>query len=274
MWSAKLAGTPNYLAPERLRDDPPLDRRSDVYSLGVTMYQLLSGELPFHDPSLAEVLRQVSEDEPAPLRTHVPSVPPELEAIVGKCLAKDPDARYPSARAVAEDLWRYLDGEEVEAHASTLTYRLSRPAVRKRNLLAAALAVAVLAAALLAAFVVSTATRARQAAAEAIIALDSLAALHHEEGRYEEAEDVYLRTLALREEHLGRDHPSVAHVLSDLAALHLAHGEAAAAEREARRAVEILARTLPEGDPRRAAAEGVLAAALEARAREDGADED
>jgi len=68
---------------------------------------------------------------PAPLREHLPGLPAELEAITMKCLAKDPDQRYPSARAVAEDLWRYLDGEAVEAHTATFAYRIARVAARK-----------------------------------------------------------------------------------------------------------------------------------------------
>lgn len=144
IWTTALAGTPYYIAPERLSDECPVDRRSDVYSLGVTLYQLLCGELPFHHPSLAELLRQLREDSPVPLRERLPGLPAEIEAITMKCLAKDPDERYASARAVAEDLWRYLDGESVGAHTATFAYRVAKAADRKRALFAAALAAALL----------------------------------------------------------------------------------------------------------------------------------
>ena len=111
-----------------------------VYSLGVTLYQLLCGELPFEHPSLGEMLRQVREEEPRRLRDRLPGLPAEVDAITMKCLAKDPDGRYPSARAMAEDLWRYLDGEAVGAHTATFGFRIVRAAARKRTLLTAAFA--------------------------------------------------------------------------------------------------------------------------------------
>jgi serine/threonine-protein kinase len=123
-----LVGTPAYMAPERLRDGV-VDRRSDVYSLGVTACQTLTGELP-------QLGRPIE-----PLLTELPA---DVAAIVRKCVAADPDARYPSARAVAEELRRYLDGEVVEAHAATWAYRLTKFATRHRRLLSLAGVAAVL----------------------------------------------------------------------------------------------------------------------------------
>ncbi|HKH43388.1 MAG TPA: serine/threonine-protein kinase [Thermoanaerobaculia bacterium] len=139
----RLAGTPAYLAPELLRGGPA-DRRADVYGLGVTLCEFLTGEAPFRAPDLVELLRQVREDAPRPPREILPGLPAELEAIVLKCLEKDPEARYPSARALAEDLRRFLDGDAVEAHAATFAYRLTKLVVRHRRLLAVAGAAAVL----------------------------------------------------------------------------------------------------------------------------------
>jgi tetratricopeptide (TPR) repeat protein len=149
VWSgggpAVLAGTPSYLAPELLGEGTgTADRRTDVYGLGVTLYELLTGELPFQAPDLSQLLQQIREQAPPSPRRLVPALPAELEAIVLKCLEKDPEARYPSARALAEDLRRYLDGEVVEAHAATLAYRLTKFALRHRLLLAVSGTAAVL----------------------------------------------------------------------------------------------------------------------------------
>ncbi|HSM50038.1 MAG TPA: serine/threonine-protein kinase, partial [Thermoanaerobaculia bacterium] len=121
-----LAGTPEYMAPELLASGPPsADRRSDVFSLGVTLYQLLTGELPPRDaPGGCGRARRAR------------GLPPDLAAVVGRCLAEDPADRYPSARAVAEDLRRFLDGDVVEAYADRRAYRLARFAARHRRLLA------------------------------------------------------------------------------------------------------------------------------------------
>lgn len=141
----RLAGTPAFLAPELLRGSAAqADRRVDVYGLGVTLYQLLTGELPFRSPDLVELFRQVCEESPRPPHEIVPSLPADLEAIVLKCLEKDPEARYSSARALAEDLRRFLNGDAVEAHAATFAYRLAKLVVRHRRLLAVAGVAAVL----------------------------------------------------------------------------------------------------------------------------------
>ena len=141
----RLAGTPAYLAPELLRvGAAQADRRADVYGLGVTLYEFLTGERPFRSTELAELLRQVCEESPRSPREVLPELPADLTAIVLKCLEKDPEARYPSARALAEDLRRFLNGEAVEAHTATRTYRLARFAVRHRRLLMVAGVAAVL----------------------------------------------------------------------------------------------------------------------------------
>ncbi len=261
IWSATHAGTPYYIAPERLSEDRDVDVRSDVYSLGVTLYQFLSGELPFDHPSLGELLRQVREDPPTPLRVRDPSLPAELEAVIMKCLAKQPEQRYPSARALANDLWRFLDGEVVEAHGSTFTYRLKRSA-RKRTLLPAALIITGLLVALLSTIAVSSTRRAKRVATEAVTALDSLALLYQEQGRFAEAESLHVRNLAIREEHLGKDHPSIAQALINFSTLLIQQGKYADAEERVRHALKILSRVLPEGHWRRAYAESVLGASL------------
>ncbi|MEM7582244.1 MAG: protein kinase [Acidobacteriota bacterium] len=261
IWSAAHAGTPYYVAPERLGDERDVDVRSDVYSLGVTLYQFLCGHLPFDHPSLGEMLRQVREDEPKPLRERDPSLPAELEAVTMKCLAKLPEQRYATAREVADDLWRFLDGETVKAHDTTYSYRFKR-STRKRFWLPAAVAIAGLLVALLSTIAVSSNQRAQRAATEAVTALDSLAQLYRDQGRFEEAEELYMRNLVLRREHLGNQHPSVAQALLELSELLQQQGKYAEAETRAREGLGILTRTLPEDHWRRGVAESVLGASL------------
>ncbi len=242
MWTASLAGTPYYLAPERLDDERPIDRRADVYSLGVTLYQLLSGELPFHHSNLGEMLRQVQEKAPPALRSRASAVPAELEAVVMKCLATDPDERYPSARAVADDLWRFLDGKPVEAHASTFTYRLARRASHGRSLPTGALAAGLLLIAGLAVFATSASLEARSAALEAEAAsteaeavFNRLADVYQGLGRFADAEPLILRALEIRELRLGPEHPQTLRLRERLLVLHEAwqrHDAAAEASGE------------------------------------------
>lgn len=133
-----VAGSPYYIAPERLDGSGGVDRRSDVYSLGVTMYWLLTGSLPLSGQPTLDILLQTVRGGLPPPRRESPNLPAELDAIVQRCVARDPDARYASARAVAEDLQRFLDGEVVEAYAAGLAYRLTRFVLRHRLLVGAA----------------------------------------------------------------------------------------------------------------------------------------
>ena len=128
-----LAGTIPYLAPERLEPGARPDRRSDVWSFGVMLYQLLTGELPFEGAEIFGRLQSIREARPVAPRDRLPALPADLEAIVLKCLRKDPADRYPTARAVAQDLKRYLRGEVVEAHAAGLAYRATRFVLRHRG---------------------------------------------------------------------------------------------------------------------------------------------
>jgi serine/threonine-protein kinase len=140
-----VLGTAWYMAPEQARGDSrALDRRTDVYALGATLYELVSGKPPYDGHSSVDVLVRVLSEEPVPLGQRAPSVPLDLRTIVMKCLERDPVRRYDSARALAEDLGRYLDGEPIEARPTTTLQRLARRA-RKNRTAVAAVAVAVLA---------------------------------------------------------------------------------------------------------------------------------
>jgi tetratricopeptide (TPR) repeat protein/predicted Ser/Thr protein kinase len=131
-----VLGTPHYMAPEQARGEvATLDRRADVYSLGATLYTLLTGQTPIPGGNGLEVLSHIATHEPRALRAWVPDLPADLEAITLQCLEKDRAARYGSARALAEDLERFLAGEPVLARAAGLGYRL-RKKLRKHRLLA------------------------------------------------------------------------------------------------------------------------------------------
>jgi WD40 repeat protein len=120
--SGALAGTPTYMSPEQALGSGDLDERSDVYSLGVVLFELLTGQVPHKGP-LHEVLRQVLHGAPKSPRALNTSVPPALAAIVVKCLARKPYQRYRSAASLADDLQRFLRGEKVRADVASPWWR-------------------------------------------------------------------------------------------------------------------------------------------------------
>jgi tRNA A-37 threonylcarbamoyl transferase component Bud32/tetratricopeptide (TPR) repeat protein len=109
-----VVGTPAYLSPEQARGQGGVDRRTDVYSLGVTLYHALTGEAPFRGTPAA-LLRQVREDEPRSPRRLSDAIPRDLETICLKAMAKAPVHRYQSARELADDLRRFVAGEPIQA---------------------------------------------------------------------------------------------------------------------------------------------------------------
>jgi serine/threonine-protein kinase len=139
-----VLGTPHYMSPEQARGEGrALDRRSDVYSLGATLYELLAHTHPFEGTTSVEIVMKLLTEEPVPLGRREPSVPGDVQTIVMKCLEKDPARRYDSARALAEDIGRYLDGEPIAARRASIGYRLVKQA-RKHAALVATAAVALL----------------------------------------------------------------------------------------------------------------------------------
>ncbi len=112
----QLVGTPAYMPPEQARGDAKqVDRRSDVYGLGATLFKLLTGHAPFEADTVPALLDMVVREEARSLHSLAPWIPEDLNTIVVKCLEKSPAARYASARALAEDLGRFLDGEPILA---------------------------------------------------------------------------------------------------------------------------------------------------------------
>ena len=128
-----VLGTPHYMPPEQARGQlDRVDRRSDVYGLGASLYELLAGQPPFPGDTPTAVLMKVLDDVPEALNRPGSHVPIDVDAIVMKCLRKDPQERYSSARALAEDIQRYLDGEPVEARPTGMLYRLRMKAVKNK----------------------------------------------------------------------------------------------------------------------------------------------
>lgn len=139
--TATLAGTPEYMSPEQLRDPANIDARADVYGLGATLYQALTGIAPFRGaPHM--VLQQVLHDEPTPPRLLNDRIPRDLETICLKALAKEPGQRYQTASALSEDLGRFLQGEPIRARPEGHVERLARWC--KRNPAVAGLSAVVL----------------------------------------------------------------------------------------------------------------------------------
>jgi hypothetical protein len=100
-----VAGSPAYMSPEQVQGHP-LDARSDLYSLGAVMYEMLCGQRPFRAGALGKLLRQVVQSDPEPLREARPEVPEELAAVVVRAMQKDPEQRYRSGAELASDLTR------------------------------------------------------------------------------------------------------------------------------------------------------------------------
>ncbi|MDC3952808.1 protein kinase domain-containing protein [Polyangium jinanense] len=138
-----VVGTPAYMPPEQAKGDVrAMDRRSDVFSLGATLYDMIVGHPPFIAEHPWKLLMMVAYEDAPTIGRVQKGVPSELETIVMKCLERDPSRRYDSARSLAEDLQRFLDGEPIQAKRASVGYLLWKRA-RKHKLVAALLALGV-----------------------------------------------------------------------------------------------------------------------------------
>ncbi|MBL8861119.1 MAG: protein kinase [Planctomycetes bacterium] len=135
---SRLEGTPYYMSPEQVRiRGQHVDHRTDVYSLGIVLYELLTLRRPFDGRTTGEVLRKILDVEPRLVRRDNPRVPRDLEAVCLKAIAKSPDERYATAAELAQDLERFLGHEAVQARPVSALRRGARTALRRWRLGAA-----------------------------------------------------------------------------------------------------------------------------------------
>jgi serine/threonine protein kinase len=140
--TSEVLGTPNYMSPEQASGDTNLGPATDIYSLGVILYCMMTGMLPFEEPSVVDLLLAIRNKDPLPPRKRNPRIPRDLEAICLKCLEKRPSLRYATANDLHQDLQRFLDHQVVQAHRVTQFTRLSRW-ISRNPVLAAVSAIAI-----------------------------------------------------------------------------------------------------------------------------------
>ena len=139
--SGAVLGTAAYMSPEQARGDVrTLDRRTDVYSLGASLFDLITGRPPFVAANMADTLLKVMLTDAPSLRGLVPTVSPALDTIVSKCLAKERSERYLTAQDLADDLGRYLARESIVGNRVSLISRVRWKARHNRQLVVVALA--------------------------------------------------------------------------------------------------------------------------------------
>lgn len=127
-----MLGTPRYMSAEQISNsDEQIDARTDIYSLGATLYEMATGRAPFTSESPLELLTQIRRDEPTPPRQIDPTIPRTLELVVLKCLDKEPDRRYQSASELADDLKAIRDDKPISAKGLPVWVSASR--FLKRN---------------------------------------------------------------------------------------------------------------------------------------------
>ena len=136
--SGLVCGTPAYMAPEQARGDgKAVDPRSDVWALGAVLYEMLTATPPFQADNALRLMLKITKEQPRPPRVLNLKVPEDVHYIVMKCLEKNPVRRYPTARALAADIIRFLNGEPLEAPQQPKFQKFLASAVQHRRPLVA-----------------------------------------------------------------------------------------------------------------------------------------
>ncbi|HZU98551.1 MAG TPA: protein kinase, partial [Planctomycetota bacterium] len=123
-----VVGTPFYMPPEQAKGDNDIDQRADVYALGVILYELLTLKLPFHGETTMEVYRKILEEDPLPPKHHDSRIPLDIQTICLKAMDREPARRYQTAKDLADDIKRFLDGEPIVARPLNVVQRVWRRA--------------------------------------------------------------------------------------------------------------------------------------------------
>ena len=121
-----VSGTPHYMPPEQARGSKDLDARADIYALGGVAYFMLTGRPPFQGETAFEVMMAHARDAVAPPSTLRPEIPADLEQVVLRCLAKAPEERYPSAKALSEALGACASAADWGANRADAWWAASR----------------------------------------------------------------------------------------------------------------------------------------------------
>ncbi|MHC4597573.1 MAG: protein kinase domain-containing protein [Planctomycetota bacterium] len=131
--SDEIVGTPMYMSPEQAAGDrEKIDARTDIYSLGATLYEALTLSAPFEGTDLHHILSQVIGRDPRPPRSVNTLIPRDLEIVCMKAMEKEPEGRYRSAQAFADDLGRFLRGDTIHARPPSVLSKLLRKARRNK----------------------------------------------------------------------------------------------------------------------------------------------
>jgi WD40 repeat protein/serine/threonine protein kinase len=212
--SGAILGTPSYMAPEQAGSSPAnMTTAVDIHALGVILYELVVGRAPFSGVTVLETVRQVRDAEPPRPRSLNTAVPRDLETIILKCLEKNPQRRYSSAEALADDIDRFLADQPIQARPASTFERLVKW-TRRRPAVAAVVALACLSslAGLLAVRSHQAAGRLRSQVAETGIALDqeTRKRAHAESQLADMEDDAYFKQLAVAQAEWENNNPALA----------------------------------------------------------------